>query len=106
MYKTAIIGDRDSVLGFMALGYGVFPAENVQEAEKLLRKLADTEEYAVIFVTENYAKDMNELIGKYADSLMPAIIPVPGITGATGYGMAAMKAASEKAIGADILFGD
>ena len=32
-YKIAVLGDKDSVLGFKALGLDVYPAENVEENE-------------------------------------------------------------------------
>lgn len=31
-YKIAVLGDKDSVLGFKALGLDVFPAETAEEA--------------------------------------------------------------------------
>ena len=40
MYKIGIIGERDSVLCFMALGFSVFPTESSEEAGKILHKLA------------------------------------------------------------------
>ena len=30
-YKIAVLGDKDSVLGFKALGLDVFPAESAEE---------------------------------------------------------------------------
>ena len=39
MYKIGIIGDRDSVLGFMAGGFSVHEAESVEIAENLLKEL-------------------------------------------------------------------
>ena len=32
-YRIAVLGDKDSVLGFKALGLDVYPAENVEENE-------------------------------------------------------------------------
>ena len=32
MYKIAIIGDRDSVLGYMALGFATYEAEDAETA--------------------------------------------------------------------------
>ena len=40
MAKIAVIGDRDSVLGFRALGLEVHTAEDSTEARHLLRKAA------------------------------------------------------------------
>ena len=57
MYKIAVVGDRDSVLGFKALGLEVCPAQ----------------------------------------------ILIPGKEGSLGIGMANVKTAVERAVGADIL---
>ncbi len=104
MYKIGIIGERDSVLGFMALGFSVHEAEDVSEAEKLLHSLVKGGEYAVIFIVENYAVKLEEDIAKYKDLPLPAITVIPGVTGGSGYGMANIKTAVERAVGADILF--
>ena len=51
MYKSGVLGDRDSVYGFGALGLEVFPVEEPEAGAKLLRRLAE-EGYAVLYVTE------------------------------------------------------
>lgn len=106
MYKIGIIGERDSVLCFMALGFSVFPAESSAEAGKILHKLAKGGEYAAIFIVENYAMELEDEIARYKDSPLPAVICIPGREGTTGYGMANVKSAVERAVGADILFKD
>ena len=104
MYRIAIIGDRESVLGFMALGFSVFEAENAAAAGETLHRLADTGEYAVIFLVENYAADLTNDLARYKNTPLPAVTVIPGKAGTTGYGMAAIKSAVERAVGADILF--
>lgn len=104
MYKIAIIGERDSVLGFMAIGFSVHEAPDADSARDILHTLAKDETYAIIFVVENYAEALAEDIARYKDKPLPAIILIPGRAGSTGYGMAAVKSAVERAVGADILF--
>ena len=101
MYKIAIIGDRDSVLGYKAIGFDVFVETSFQKASKLLNDLA-TQDYAVIFIIEDLYEKMKTVTDKYMYSGLPAIIPLPGKKGADGSGMAAIKRAVERAIGADI----
>lgn len=103
MYKIGIIGDKDSVLGFKALGLSVFPVTQPSEAEKILHQMAK-ERFAVIYVTEQVAKDIVESIDHYKDSRFPAIIPIPGNQGVLGMGMQGVKKSVERAVGADILF--
>lgn len=101
-YKIAALGDRDSVLGFRALGLDVFPAETVEQAKVLLHRLA-RENYAIIYLTEGFAKSMGPEIDRYKDAVTPAVILIPGREGALGIGMSAVKTAVERAVGADIL---
>lgn len=102
MYKIAVLGDKDSVLGFKALGLDVFPAETVEEAKSTLHRLA-RESYAVVYLTEQLARFMDEELARYKDELTPAIILIPGKEGSLGIGMAHVKQAVERAVGADIL---
>ena len=102
MYKIAVLGDKDSVLGFKALGLDVFPADDVDEARRILHTLAK-ENYAVIYLTEQYAARMEAEVARYKDALTPAIILIPGTEGSLGIGMANVKSAVERAVGADLL---
>lgn len=103
MYKIGIIGDKDSVLGFKAVGMSVFPVTSSVEAEEILSKIAQ-QQFAVIYITEQIAGDMTESISKYKDRKFPAIIPVPGNQGTLGIGMQGVRKCVERAVGADILF--
>ena len=104
MYKIGIIGERDSVMGFMAIGFAVHEAPDPEAAAKILHQLARDESYAIIFIVENYAEILAEDIARYKDMPLPAVISIPGRSGSSGYGMAAIKSAVERAVGADILF--
>lgn len=104
MYKAAILGDRDSIYGFAALGLEIVPVAEKAEAARALRRLAE-EDYAVVYVTEALADMLKEEIAGYAEQLMPAIIPVPGAYGNTGSGMANVRRFVEQAVGSDIIFG-
>ncbi len=104
MYKIGIIGERDSVLGFMAIGFSVHEAPDAETAREALHALAKDGSYAIIFIVENYAEAIAEDIARYKDVPMPAVITIPGRAGSTGYGMAAIKSAVERAVGADIIF--
>ena len=106
MYKIGMIGERDSVLGFMALGFSVHEAENVRAATAILHDLVHSEEYAVILITEDYAMQMEETLALYKDRPLPAIVSIPGREGSVGYGMNNIRQAVERAVGADILFRD
>jgi V/A-type H+-transporting ATPase subunit F len=105
MYKIGVIGEKDAVLGFKALGFSVFPAENKEQAAQALSELAD-DGYAVIYITEQAAAGIENEINQYREKRFPAVIPIPGIQGNVGLGMLGVKKCVEKAVGADILFQD
>ena len=107
MYKVAVIGDWDSIYGFGALGLDTFKADadDHDKAARLLEKLADNE-YAIIYMTEEIASILHDEIEVYRDKPSPAIILIPGISGNTGEGMAAVKRSVEQAVGSDIIFGN
>lgn len=101
MYKVGVIGDRDSIYGFAGIGLQVFPVDDEISAAKILRSIAD--DFAVIFITEKLAQELQTEIAKYNERTIPAIIPIPGITGNTGIGMRSVSKSVEQAVGSDIL---
>jgi V/A-type H+-transporting ATPase subunit F len=103
MYKIGVIGEKDAVLGFKALGFSVFPVENKEQAARVLSELA-ADRYAVVYITERTAAGIENEINQYREKRFPAVIPIPGIQGNVGMGMLGVKKCVEKAVGADILF--
>lgn len=103
MYKVAVIGDRDSIYGFAALGLDTFPVSEPTEAAKKLRTLAESE-YAVIYITEALAAQLEPELDHYRTAQLPAIIPIPGVSGNTGMGIRMVKKSVEQAVGSDIIF--
>ena len=104
MLKIAVIGGRETVMGFKALGLEAFAVENAQEALGVLKKLArESEDYAIIYIEENLALELESEISRYKDSPTPAIILIPGREGSLGLGQNALKAAVERAVGTNIL---
>ena len=105
MRKVAVMGDYDSIYGFSALGIDIYPVKEKDEAKATLKKLV-VGDYAIIYVVESVAKDLTEEIDKHKESISPAIIQIPGISGNTGAGIVQVKSFVEQAVGSDILFGD
>ena len=103
MYKIGIIGDKQSVQGFKAVGLDVFDCNTKEEAKNTLHKIAG-DNYAIIYVTESFYDQIKESIFEYNNERLPAIIPIPGMQGSQGIGLYNIKKAVEKAVGADILF--
>ncbi len=101
--RIAVIGDKDSILAFKAVGVETFSASNEYEANDLLRSLTK-EDYAIIFITEEIAQKIEDTLDILKTRAYPSVIPIPSGAGSTGYAVSSMRKDVEKAIGADIIF--
>ncbi len=106
MYKIAVIGGADTVLGFKALGLEAHPVTGADEARNIIRQLVSEDcedDYAVIYLEETLAPALSAEIERFRDSVTPAIILIPGREGSSGRSMTALHEAVKRAIGTDIL---
>ena len=99
MYKIGVMGGRETVMGFKALGL-----DNADEARHTLRRITSGEsEYAILYLEENLAAELSHEIDRFKDSPTPAIILIPGRDGTLGLGQSALRSAVERAVGSNIL---
>ena len=103
MYKIAVFGERDSVLGFSALGLDVYPVDMGDDVREMFRSVVRKNEYAIIYVAESFHEELQNDIDRFKDSVTPAIILIPGAGGNLGIGSKAIDDAVERAIGANII---
>lgn len=111
-YKIAIVGSREEILCFKAVGVEIFPVKNNKEAIETLFELkkmrqSDDEnsppKFAIIFVMENILKQISvDDFKKLSVGALPAITSLPGHSGSTGYGDTKIRQLVEKAVGSDI----
>ena len=101
--NIAVIGDKDSVLLYKAIGINAYPVTDEAEARDKLKALAMN--YRVIYIVDTFAEKMTDLLARYKTRPFPAVIPVPSVNGSNGFGMQSVRNDVEKAIGTDILFG-
>ncbi len=101
--SIAVIGDKDSVLAFKAIGISAYAVTELQDARETLKILARN--YKVIFIIDEIAVRMQDLLARYKTKPYPTIIPLPSSKGSNGFGMKGIHKDVEKAIGTDILFG-
>lgn len=107
MSDIAMVGDRDSILGFKALGVSIFPAETKEEVISILKILIQ-QKFKIAFITEQVAPDAeaiaNEMKGheSLSGETMPVITMIPSNRGAMGLGTQRMQELVRKAAGADI----
>lgn len=102
MYKIGVIGDKDSVLAFKALGVDVFTVSDKDSARKALDNAA-RDKYGIIFVTEQIASLIPDTVSRYDKEIVPAVILIPSNQGTLNIGMSRINKNVEKAVGSNIL---
>ena len=104
MFKIGVMGGRETVMGFKALGRDTYPVDNAEEAKHVFREITREEkQYAIIYVEENLAEGLQAEIDRFKDVPTPAIILIPGRDGSMGLGLSALQDAVERAVGTNIL---
>lgn len=104
MYKIGVVGDKDSILFFKAIGMDVFPVieTETEENRKLIDRLA-REDYGIVFITEQIAQTISETIDRYNNQPTPGIILIPSNAGSLGIGIQRVSDNVERAVGMNIL---
>lgn len=111
-YAIAIVGPKEVISGFKALGVKAFPAETSQQALEALIEIkqnvesdaSDAVPYALVILMESLAVDIApEDMQRVTRGVLPAVVVLPGIEGSKGLGEAKLRALAEKAVGTDIL---
>ena len=101
MYEIGVVGHFEKILYFMAAGFRIYPCTDTESAKEALRS-AQKDNCAIIFITPEIAEKISGIISLYTDSAFPAVIILPLPEEDTGTSQ--LKAAVEKAVGADIIF--
>ena len=102
MPEIAMIGDKDSILGFKALGVEIFPVDNKDESAEVLQEVVK-QEYKVAFITEQVAPSPEELANIIGNRTFPVVTLIPSNRGSSGLAIQRLKALVRRAAGADIL---
>ena len=98
MYKIAVVGDKDSVYGFSSVGAEIHIVNTSSQAKEELKTML-AENYAIIFITETLLIELNDVLTNYKINLLPAIVPIPGISENTNFGTKNIDELVEKTIG-------
>lgn len=105
MYEIAMIGDRDSILGFKSLGVSIFPAEDQEKATTAFQSTVD-DEYKIVFITDDVMPDYEVVAEQLQDKTFPVVMAIPSNKGSTGLGSERLRNLVKIAAGADILAED
>jgi len=98
--KIAVIGDKDNILAFRALGADAYPIRTYFDAREILKKLARS--YSIILITEDIAANLSDLTERYKARAYPIVIPIPTSEGSKGVGRDGIKRDIIKALGKEI----
>jgi len=99
--NIAVIGDRDSILCFQAVGLKTFPVLGPEEARERMAQVLKGD-YAVIFLTEGLAGSLEDMIEEVSSRPLPSIVLIPNNRGSLGIALSKMRDMIRKAVGADI----
>lgn len=102
MAKIAVIGERNDVFGFSALGFAVRSCENEEETRAAFKELIK-EDVGILYITEKAAEAVADEIEKLRFEVTPAVILIPGLSGNTGKGLEEVEKSVEKAVGSKII---
>ena len=81
-------------------------AERLAAIKRAVERIVAEGKYAVIYITEALAAQLEYELDHYRQQPLPAVIPIPGITGNTGMGMRMVRKSVEQAVGSDIIFNE
>jgi len=97
--KIAVIGDKDTVLVFKAVGASVYFDTEHDDIKKRILELEE-KEYGIIFITDSCFAKMEEFLKSYDQKPYPIIIPIPDVTGKNeDYSIQKIFRNMEKAVG-------
>jgi V/A-type H+-transporting ATPase subunit F len=106
MYKVAVIGDFDTVMGFKLAGVGeTYEVENSQDAGKVLRQLSKRDDIGVIIMTERVAEGVTEVLEevlKTRKARIPVIVEVPDKRGPMKRLAVSIREMVKRAIGIEV----
>ena len=85
MAKVAVVADENVATYFRVAGVkNSYAASNPQDADDIVRNLANNKEIAIIIVTEPIAEMIPSTIDTVSKRITPTIITIPGREGPRG----------------------
>ncbi|MGL4366905.1 MAG: V-type ATP synthase subunit F [Brevinemataceae bacterium] len=101
--KIAVIGTSDTVLPFRSIGAEAFEVETSEQLVDALRKAAEQKTFGIIFVEENLAESVLEVISDVNEQHREtAVTLIPGASGGIGLAVKSLSSQVTRAIGMDI----
>lgn len=99
--KIGIIGKKETVAGFRALGMETYAVRDSAEARERLKQIAQ-DDLGVLFIPESLAEEIYGLIQQLNEQTFPAITIIPDPSGAKGFVSKIIHDAMLRAVGTDV----
>lgn len=103
MSNIAVIGDKESILGFSTIGIDIYECYDAEEIKSTIQELVD-KNYAIIYITEQAEMKVSDFISKFQKLKIPAIVTIPQNSGNLKYGETRIKEMVQKAVGIEVNF--
>ena len=102
--NIAVIGDRDFISGFSALGCTLYPADEKTDLKHVFTEVVEAD-FLCIFILEKYALKIMDLLEQYREEPRPLIIPLADFRKDLSLGDGLLSHLTVKAVGRDITQG-
>jgi len=99
--NIAVIGDRDFILGFKALGCALYPVDEKMDVRLAFTKAIEAD-FSFIFILESYALKIMDLLEQYREKSRPLVIPLPDFRQGLSLSEDLLSQFTIRAVGKDI----
>jgi V/A-type H+-transporting ATPase subunit F len=103
--KVAVLGNKDFVMPYSALGVDCFAADEksavIDSAKQIL-----SQQYTLVLVAENIATAADEVFAETTTKPLPSVVVVPFTTESKGYTTQKLGKLMKQATGINIFSGD
>ena len=73
-HKIGVLGSRERVIAFAALGFCLHPVEDETEAREAFVRLLQSDAYAILYVTEPLGDALKGEIRRVKGCVAPAVV--------------------------------
>lgn len=105
MYKAVVIGEREKILPFKALGMGLEYAGSRKDIERVFEKLARDPAVSLIIVSEDIVVEQPDIVSTFRQRMRVPIVVLPTHLGSAGASARETGKMVKDAVGVDILGG-
>ena len=103
MPKLYVVGRRDDILPFKALGAELVEVEDATAVKPVFDRIKKENEPAIVLITEDLVSHNKEIIAEFRSTPKNMLLPVPSMTGPGGIRLEEIRSVVARALGVDLL---